>query len=160
QAQSHRDSARDARDEAQAARDTALQHQQAAETYKDEAANSATQAGISATEAENHKDLAYQWANAPENQPVDNGEFSAYHWAQKAQELVGGPYLLVSNNLSEVDPEEARDNLGLGTAATRDVVSSNTDTSGGNKVVTQGWMGLGGRVIANDQIVDDIDAVT
>src|SRR5690625_4028424 len=88
QAQSHRDSARDARDEAQAARDTALQHQQAAETYKDEAANSATQAGISATEAENHKDLAYQWANAPENQPVANGEFSAYHWAQKTKDAV------------------------------------------------------------------------
>jgi len=32
-----------------------------------------------------------------------------------------------------------------GTTATRDVVSSNTDTSGGNKVVTQGWMGLGGK---------------
>ena len=30
-----------------------------------------------------------------------------------------------------------------GTAATRDVVSSNADTSGGDKLVTQGWMGLG-----------------
>jgi len=32
---------------------------------------------------------------------------------------------------------------GLGSAATRDVVSSATDTSGGNKLITQGWMGLG-----------------
>src|SRR5699024_8969549 len=32
-----------------------------------------------------------------------------------------------------------------GASATRDVVSSNTDTSGGDKVITQGWMGLGGR---------------
>src|SRR5699024_6365306 len=30
-----------------------------------------------------------------------------------------------------------------GASATRDVVSSNTDTSGGNKLVTQWWMGLG-----------------
>src|SRR5690625_615574 len=146
QAQTHRDSARDARDGAQAARDTALQHQQAAGTDKDEAANSATQAGISATEAENHKDLAYRWANAPEDQPVEQGEFSAYHWAKKAEGFVGGSeFLHVSNNLSEVDPEVARDNLGLGSAATRDVVSSNTDTSGGGKVITQGWMGLGGK---------------
>src|SRR5699024_5881163 len=33
--------------------------------------------------------------------------------------------------------------VGLGSTATRDVVSSPTDTSGGNKLVTQGWMGLG-----------------
>ena len=39
--------------------------------------------------------------------------------------------------------EELARQKDLGTAATRDVVSSNNDTSGGNKVVTQGWMGLG-----------------
>src|SRR5699024_6639836 len=32
--------------------------------------------------------LAYQWANAPKNQPVANGEFSAYHWAQKTKDAV------------------------------------------------------------------------
>src|SRR5690625_2096229 len=74
-----------------------------------------------AIEAESSKDLAYRWANEPENQPVEQGEFSAYHWAKKAQEFVGGPYLLVSNNLAEGDREEARASLGLGSAATREV---------------------------------------
>src|SRR5690625_2358289 len=44
-----------------------------------------------------------------------------------------------------------------GASATRDVVSSNTDTSGGNKVVTQGWMGLGQRI--SDGSLDDLNGL-
>src|SRR5690625_243429 len=100
-----------------------------------------------AIEAESSKDLAYRWANEPENQPVEQGEFSAYHWAKKAQEFVGGPYLLVSNNLSEVDPEEARANLGLGSAAGVDVVQgtgNSEDDVMSQKAVTDLFVQLAG----------------
>src|SRR5690625_2916489 len=76
------------RNDALRARDTAQQHQQSAEAYKDDAATSASQANASAQSAESSKDLAYRWANEPENQPVEQGEFSAYHWAKKAQDVV------------------------------------------------------------------------
>jgi len=51
-----------------------------------------------------------------------------------------------TNVMSQKAVTDALDSMqdGLGSAATRDVVSSNTDTSGGDKVITQGWMGLGG----------------
>src|SRR5690625_2029640 len=142
---------------AQSSEQSAAQSSSTASSSASAAAASATDASASAdsawdaesaasshaTQAGGYKDLAQAWAENPTDVPVESEKYSAKHWAEKAEELVGGPYLRVSNNLSEVDPEEARDNLGLGTAATRDVVSSNTDTSGGDKVVTQGWMGLG-----------------
>src|SRR5690625_4749513 len=123
-AETSRNQALNYRNDALNARDAAQQHQQSAEAYKDDAATSASQANASAQSAESSKDLAYRWANEPEDQPIEQGEFSAYHWSQKAQEFVGGPYLRVSNNLSEVDPEVARDNLGLGSAAGANVVQS------------------------------------
>jgi hypothetical protein len=46
----------------------------------------ATQAAI---HAQNSKVVAQQWAVNPEDVPVDGGQFSAYHWAQKAAEVVG-----------------------------------------------------------------------
>src|SRR5699024_5951353 len=146
---------------AQSRANAALNHAETAEFYKQDAASSASAASQSASNAagsagaaqtarnvaEAHRDKAKEWASNPEDVVVQGGQYSAYHWAKKAEEFVGGPYLLTSNNLSEVDPEEARDNLGLGSAATRDVVSSNADTSGGDKLVTQGWMGLGGQPV-------------
>lgn len=35
-------------------------------------------------------ETARQWAVNPEDVPVSGGEFSSYHWAQKAQEFAGG----------------------------------------------------------------------
>ena len=46
----------------------------------------ATQAAI---HAQNSKAVAQQWAVNPEDVPVDGGQYSAYHWAQKAAEVVG-----------------------------------------------------------------------
>jgi len=112
---------------AQSQANAALNHSEAAETYKQDAASSASAASQSASNAagsagaaqaarnvaEAHRDKAKEWASNPEDVVVQDGQYSAYHWAQKAQEFVGGPYLRVSNNLSEVDPEEARNNLGV-----------------------------------------------
>src|SRR5690625_817599 len=148
-AETARNQALNYRNDALSARDTAQQHQQSAEASKDAAATSASQANASAQSAESSKDLAYRWANAPEDQPVEQGEFSAYHWAKKAEGFVGGPYLRVSNNLSEVDPEVARDNLGLGSAATRDV-----GTSSGN-VMEVGAFGFG--AVSNRRNLNDLN---
>ena len=63
-----------------------------------------------------------------------------------------------SQNLADLASRSvARNNLGLGSAATRYVVSSATDTSGGNKVVTQGWMGLGSSVPVFVDNLNDAD---
>src|SRR5690625_3546473 len=166
-----------AADRAEAAAEDAEQSYQNTLAYDQQGEQWMLAAQAAAVDAEGSKDLAYRWANEPEDQPVEQGEFSAYHWAKKAQEFVGGPYLFVSNNLSEVDPEVARDNLGLGSAATRDVgtgadevptnsnlgsaatrdvVSNNTDTSGGNKLVTQGWIVLG-RPVDKENVNPDED---
>src|SRR5699024_5991411 len=110
-----------AADRAEAAAEDAEQSYQNTLAYDQQGEQWMLAAQAAAIDAEGSKDLAYRWANEPEDQPVEQGEFSAYHWAKKAEEFVGGPYLLASNNLSEVAPEEARDNLGLGSAATRDV---------------------------------------
>src|SRR5699024_9114417 len=111
-----------AADRAEAAAEDAEQSYQNTLAYDQQGEQWMLAAQAAAVEAESSKDLAYRWANEPEDQPVEQGEFSAYHWAKKAEEFVGGPYLLASNNLSEVAPEEARDNLGLGSAAVVDVV--------------------------------------
>src|SRR5690625_3534355 len=146
---------------AQSQANAALNHSEAAETYKQDAASSASAASQSASNAagsagaaqaarnvaEAHRDKAKEWASNPEDVVVQDGQYSAYHWAQKAQEFVGGPYLLVSNNLSEVDPEEARNNLGLGSAAGVDVVQgtgNSEDDVMSQKAVTDLFVQLAG----------------
>jgi hypothetical protein len=51
----------------------------------------ADRALASASDALVFRDNAYNWSQAPENLPVDDGEhqgYSSYHWARKAQEVV------------------------------------------------------------------------
>lgn len=64
--------------------------------YKDAAAGSASSASSSAGSASNsastataQANLAEKWAQHPENTAVESGKYSAYHWAQKAQEYAG-----------------------------------------------------------------------
>ena len=45
--------------------------------------NTATETGL--VEIDESVSLARKWATNPEDLPVKNGEFSAYHWAKKAQ---------------------------------------------------------------------------
>jgi len=53
----------------------------------------ANDAAGSATSAENSKDMAYAWATKAEDEEVSGGEYSAYHYAQKAYaEAQGGTY--------------------------------------------------------------------
>lgn len=53
------------------------------------APGAAAAAATSETNAAASEQRAYEWANNPENDPVDGGEFSAYHWAKKAEASAG-----------------------------------------------------------------------
>ena len=41
---------------------------------------------------------AYKWANNPENAVVKNGEYSAYHWARKAQQIANSSATAITFN--------------------------------------------------------------
>lgn len=57
----------------------------AAATSATNAATSATNAGNSATAAAGSATLAQSWANTAEDVVVASGQYSAYHWAKKAE---------------------------------------------------------------------------
>lgn len=62
-----------------------------------EVAQSASEAAASAT-------LAEQWATEDEDTVVSGGEYSAYHWAQKAQEFYGGGSIIVVSATEPTSP--------------------------------------------------------
>lgn len=78
--------AEDARDEAVAAANAAAVSAAAAAASEGDAETAAATAAASATDALAYRDLARLWATEAEDVPVSGGEFSAYHWAQKAEE--------------------------------------------------------------------------
>lgn len=68
--------------------------------------NHATQSGLSADASSNSATLSYKWANELEDTPVTgvvgiDDEYSAYHWAKKAEAIVGGNITL--DSLYDVD---------------------------------------------------------
>jgi len=71
----------------------------AAETSGGNAATSATNAALSESNAADSEVMAEKWAEYPANMQVESGQYSAKHWAAKAQEaLVGGDYSTVLGN--------------------------------------------------------------
>lgn len=89
-------------DNAKVSETTAANMAAAASSSATRSANSANQAGsalananaaanrasISEGNAKGSEELAKKWATNPVNIPVDNGEYSAYHWAKVAREAV------------------------------------------------------------------------
>lgn len=63
-------------------KDEALGFRNEAEGFRDSASTSATNASASESKAQ-------QWAQNPEDVPVEPGEYSAYHWAKKAEDNSG-----------------------------------------------------------------------
>lgn len=68
--------------------------------------NHATQSGLSADASSNSATLSYKWANELEDTPVTgvvgiDDEYSAYHWAKKAEAIIGGNVTL--DSLYDVD---------------------------------------------------------
>ena len=77
------------RDEAQVARNEAENYAAAASGHADDAEQYAIQAGQYVGQASQWADKASQWSDNPVDDPVENGRYSAYHWAQKAAEYGG-----------------------------------------------------------------------
>lgn len=58
------------------------------------AADSETNAATSASDASDAETKAAEWATQDEDVEVETGQFSAYHWAQKAETIVDGESVL------------------------------------------------------------------
>lgn len=111
---------------------------------KDAAAVSAGAASSSAGAAAGSASKADEWANTPENQPVEPGKYSAFHWSKKAEEAAGGgmqPAIYDPNGVQ--DDAFSMDNMAEGTntkimtAAERTAIGANSSArhSHSNKAV-------------------------
>lgn len=56
-----------------------------ASTKASEASASAVSAGVSKADSTTNAQLAYKWAQNPENEVVNGGMFSSFHWAKKSE---------------------------------------------------------------------------
>lgn len=83
-----KDDSEDARDLSIAARTDSIDAKDASETARDDA--------VAAGE------LAEKWANNPEDVPVQVGQYSAYHWAKKAEEATEGVDVDIINERIDV----------------------------------------------------------
>ena len=96
--------------------DAASSSEQNAATSEQNASDSADDASTSASNALDSENRAQQWAQEDEDVEVDPGEFSAFHWAQKAQEFAGGPASTISydnatSGLAATDVQAALDEV-------------------------------------------------
>ncbi|WGH28304.1 non-contractile tail fiber protein [Pseudomonas phage 10P302A] len=66
------------------ARDASVVAKNASEAARDVANTHKNAAATSATNSEASNQTAYKWANNPENTVVNSGQYSAFHWVQKA----------------------------------------------------------------------------
>jgi hypothetical protein len=80
----HKEKAIDAQIAAEAAQSAAATSEANAAVSESNAATSATNAATSETNALASENKAHQWAEEAEDVEVETGEYSAYHWAQKA----------------------------------------------------------------------------
>lgn len=114
---------------------------ESASTDASSASQSAISAGDSASSAASDEALAHQWADNPEDVPVQDGEFSAFHWAQKAKGAVsGGAVISITAGETELTPDSAG-NIPLGSAATATLTTSTIDNTPG-RVLKVGDSGL------------------
>lgn len=141
--QAARTAAETARDQAQTARNEAVAANTGAQSAKTaaESANTAAQSAKTAAEAANTQ--AQQALTGAEDARDD-----AKHWAEQAEAIVLDPDL--ANLIASKAPLESPELTGtvkvngaaLGTAATRDATTSNTDTTSG-RLLEVGDFGLG-----------------
>ena len=111
------DDAQAARDAAQSARDTAESAATTATSVRDDAS-------VSASEAADSESKAHDWAQEAEDAEVEAGEFSAFHWAQKAKDGNTGTVLVSSNDANQ---EPLATKLKSGTAITLTIENDGGD---------------------------------
>jgi hypothetical protein len=82
-----------------------------------DAVNASIQADISEANAAASASLAQQWANNPEDSVVSGGQYSAFHWAQKAYAYVVNALSTTIHGYAEKTPVDADEFLLLDSAA-------------------------------------------
>lgn len=79
--------------------------------------------------SEQYKEKADKWANAAHGEEVEEGKYSARHYAEEAELITGTKdFLRKSRNLSDVNVPMARHNLGIGTAGSAALVQEEGDS--------------------------------
>lgn len=143
----HRQGAAQAQGLSEEARDASIIARNASQQARDESQLARNQAELHRNSAGNFRDeaqaarnKAQQWAEAEAE--VEPGQRSSKYWAGKAQEVV----------------DEAKDDLGLGTAAFADLTESPTDSTPGS-VLTVGDGGVLRPVILVNQSFNDLPNV-
>jgi hypothetical protein len=81
----HKEKAIDAQVAAETAQAGAEAAELSASNYASDASTSASNATVSETNALASENKAHKWAEEDENVEVEPGEYSAYHWAKKAE---------------------------------------------------------------------------
>ncbi|HGW6103946.1 TPA: prophage tail fiber N-terminal domain-containing protein [Citrobacter werkmanii] len=148
-------SAKSSADSASTDAELAGESADSASSSANSASQSASSADSSASSAASDEVLAHQWADNPEDEIVKDGEYSAFHWAQKAKAAASdGAVISITSGESVLTPDE-QGNVTLGTAATLDATTSTTDNTVGH-VLKVGDRGLAKTLINASSI--DFDA--
>jgi len=104
------------------------------QTAADNASTSETNAANSATNASNSEQKAYRWAEEAEDVEVETGQYSAKHWAIKAQNAVATlPAGTINDSLIATDKAWSSQKISDGLALKEDV---------SNKGVPDGYASL------------------
>ncbi len=164
-----------AKTNAETAETNAETAQTAAELAETNAETAETNAGTSASDALDSEAAALvsetkanEWAENPEDDPVEAGEYSAYHWAKKAEGFTGDVILADGSRAMDVDlelssnsPASALMAASKGYVDTQDVLKAdlNSPAFTGNPVaVTQMASDRSTRLATTDFVRDALDS--
>lgn len=114
EAQASASAANTAKGQAQDAQASAANSASTAVAARDTAVSAKDTAVSAQTGAVAARNSANEWANAPEDAPVDDGThqgFSAYHWSRKAQQAAGGGLQSIRSSTLFVDNTDPQNPL-------------------------------------------------
>lgn len=107
------------------------------------------------------RDKAQEWANAPEGQVVEAGQYSAYHWSKVAEIAAGGGVQMVNGHTGAVITLDASD-VGAATAAQGELADTALQalTAGTNIAITGSGTSLAISATFTPQVQADWNATS